>query len=367
MSNCTVSNVGIVTSLGHDAPNSCAAARAGLNRQSPLDVKNFAAEEKWEGGLIYGHCVPAIGRGFVGVGKVLVLGEAALRDLLNRIGANTLNSARTGLFLLLSDSFVVTRARRAQASANIAGGDVALDGKLITATLLERVGLSIGTSSCHVTHGGHAEFLRLLEAACRTLVEKRYDQCIVGAIDSNVEPAYLEAAAELLMLRTEAYPAGFIPGEAAGFLLIQRQSQPSATPTQVRIGALAIADEGGTYLDEVKPSGRKLAEVIQRAFAARGTNREGLPGAIIGDLNGWEVPAADWGNAVIRLLPGLDIAGTPVWLPAASFGETGAASGVLAIAMATEAFRRGYAPGDSLGIWLASISGLRGALVLHAS
>jgi 3-oxoacyl-[acyl-carrier-protein] synthase-1 len=57
----------------------------------------------------------------------------------------------------------------------------------------------------------------------------------------------------------------------------------------------------------------------------------------------------------------------PLWLPAASFGDTGAATGAVATCMAARAFERGYAPGDAALIGLSSESGERGAFGIAAA
>ena len=91
----------------------------------------------------------------------------------------------------------------------------------------------------------------------------------------------------------------------------------------------------------------------------------GRLGLFIGDLNGTERRALDWGHAIMRLRSKLesDLA-VPLWLPAASFGDTGAAAGPVAICLAARGFDRGYAPNGNVVVWLSSESGLMGAIGL---
>ena len=59
----------------------------------------------------------------------------------------------------------------------------------------------------------------------------------------------------------------------------------------------------------------------------------------------------EWGNAVVRLVAQSPRFAEPVlWYPAASFGDTGAASGAVALCMAIRAFERGYAPAQTATI-----------------
>jgi hypothetical protein len=54
----------------------------------------------------------------------------------------------------------------------------------------------------------------------------------------------------------------------------------------------------------------------------------------------------------------------PAWMPAMSFGHTGAASGGLGVATVFRAFQRGYAPSASALVLSSSDSGERGAIHL---
>ena len=375
MNGCAITEISLVTALGLDAENACAAARAGLSRLKPLDVKNFVEEARWDGEAIYGHCIPTLGHGFVGKGKVTLLGEFGLRNLMARAGQAVIDPARTGVYLYLSDYGVIAEAnRRDNDETGIDGPDAdksiqnawARQGEDILRSICHRSGLDVDPAICQVSFGDHAGILKVIDAASVALLNGDFDSCIVGAVDSKVEPQYLEAAADLLMLRTENYPAGFLAGEAAGFMLLQREDNSHRGPNSVRISKIELGDDGVSYLGETKPIGAELARVILDVCSQDGSQTPEVPGVMIGDLNGWEARSADWGNAVIRLMPAFDLSQVPVWLPAISFGETGAASGLVAIAMAMAAHRRGYAPSGSTVIWLASLTGERGAVKLES-
>jgi 3-oxoacyl-[acyl-carrier-protein] synthase-1 len=63
---------------------------------------------------------------------------------------------------------------------------------------------------------------------------------------------------------------------------------------------------------------------------------------VISDLNGEPYRAIDWGNALVRRIRAL--AEPVLWCPALWFGDTGAASGAVALCLAARAFERSYAP-----------------------
>ena len=259
MTGCAIIEIGMVSALGLDADNACAAARAGLSRLQPLDVKNFVEEERWDGESIYGHCVPTLGHGFVGPGKAKLLGEYGLRNLLAKSGMAGLDGSKTGLHLFLSDYSVIAEASRrdrAEEDAEDAASDEdtrrqwVRHGPEILQAVVQRSNLNVAPESCRVSHGDHAGIIKVIEDACDALRSGELDSCIVGAIDSKVEPGYLEAAADLLMLRTENYPAGFLPGEAAAFMLLQRMDTSTPARNAVPIVATEFTKEAESYLGE---------------------------------------------------------------------------------------------------------------------
>ena len=97
--------MGMVAALGHDAVTNCAAARAGLSRAAELDVLNFAADERWGNEPVVGHTVARLAEGFVGVGKLTLLTEAALRDAVDQARLRPETDGETGLFVNFSDQY----------------------------------------------------------------------------------------------------------------------------------------------------------------------------------------------------------------------------------------------------------------------
>lgn len=188
---------------------------------------------------------------------------------------------------------------------------------------------------------GHVGTARALREAGEALRAGRCDHALVGACDSWLDPVRLQGIAEAGRLKTRNDPVGFTPGEAAAFILLERpalaaggRELPPALLTDLR----EETEENVLGADR-PPTGRALAR------AAAGALGQGGRGTIYVDLNGETYRATDWGMALNRIpSPGLD--GWARELPAASFGDTGVASTILAAALATRAFIRRYAVGD---------------------
>ena len=79
-------------------------------------------------------------------------------------------------------------------------------------------------------------------------------------------------------------------------------------------------------------------------------------------MNGESCRAAEWGAVLCRSRR-LKNVGT-LWHPAENWGDVGAASGGLALALVCEAYRRNRAPNMNALIWNASDGSARGAVAV---
>jgi len=85
------------------------------------------------------------------------------------------------------------------------------------------------------------------------------------------------------------------------------------------------------------------------------------PALAVVNLNGDTYRARGWGETAVRpQLAGLRAA--PVWIPALSFGEIGAAAGLVSLAMLARGWARGYAPDARAMICLMDDVGGRAAV-----
>jgi len=160
---------------------------------------------------------------------------------------------------------------------------------------------------------------------------------------------------------------GILPGEAAACIVLERpeRARGSKAITHALLDSTAQTSEEGGALSRKPRQGKALADAIGRALGALTDGGRGT-GLVIADLNGTEARAVDWGCALARRPPGSSYADVPVWVPAASFGEVGAATGPVAACLAARGFARGYAPSPSTLIWLWGDAGRRAALYVRA-
>ena len=228
--------------------------------------------------------------------------------------------------------------------------------------MLASCGLNIPPENRRLSFGGHAGFVAALQSAADMVAGGGLERCLVGAVDSCLDPEFLLAAAVKGVLKTPVNPVGFVPGEAAAFALVER----TAEARRVEVRPLAsftcgpLVEGAFDRFSNKPPDGVVLAHAIRSLLATQsGPSDIGLT---VGDLNGDEYRARDWGSTLPRLRS-RDVADAPLWIPAQGFGETGSAAGAVGLCLAVRAMERRHLDGSALA-WLTDESGAAAALLI---
>jgi 3-oxoacyl-[acyl-carrier-protein] synthase-1 len=336
-----------------------------------LRTVNAASEDFLAGSPVAGHSMACgLADGFVGRPKAMIIGRAALADLVTTVPVGALG--RVGLYVVLSDYFLIDETRGDDSLATEPRPDESFGTIWRRATSgfveeLTGVGLLPAVSTQRLYYGGHAGIGEALLDAQADLDSRRVDACVIGAIDSCVEPRVLRAAAHAALLKTEAEATGFLPGEGAAFFLLQREADSTDRPLRVAIDAVGTAKDESHSLAESPPTGVGLAAALEQCLGSLGAEAHAEIGVVVSDLNGEERRALEWGYCLVRLQPRHPLGHARVWLPAMSFGETGCASGPIAVCTAVRGFDRGYAGTRRIVVVLSSESGQKAALCLSAN
>ena len=111
----------------------------------------------------------------------------------------------------------------------------------------------------------------------------------------------------------------------------------------------------------MESDGAALAAVAAQALESLG---EHTGGVLISDANGQTWRAADLGHAIARVQQRYPVGSWPLEIPAVSFGDTGAAAGVLNLALAARAFEHGYSKADVALVMLTSDTAERAAFAV---
>jgi 3-oxoacyl-[acyl-carrier-protein] synthase-1 len=343
---------GMVSSLGLDAATSCAAARAGLRRAQQIDCLRFASLDGRSVEPATGHPVPIITHGFEGAPRLAQLAVAALRDLTGQF--STPVGARVGLYIsmpscrrhltgaeLIPDP-VAKQSFLEQADEARLGLDDHIWTDRVLALTMQHIGLIKNTSLRFATYAGHTGFAEALAVAVRELQRNDVDLALVGGIDSLIDEPSLKWLKLTGRLKGEANPIGLEPGESAAFLAVERERSINRpmVPVLSRIQRIATAEEGGSRLLGQQVTGKALSDCVR----AMTDTSETL--WLLTDHNGETARAMEFGNVLARVA-GPTRGMAPALFPAASFGDTGAASGGIAACLAHSAFMRNYAPADA--------------------
>ncbi|HWD91509.1 MAG TPA: beta-ketoacyl synthase N-terminal-like domain-containing protein [Verrucomicrobiae bacterium] len=336
-----ITGIGLVTPVGLSAAASTAALRAGISRIGDLPgftVPNAAGEPQ----PATGAEVPVVPGNRQGPARLLRLAEQALREA---VGDARL-SQKQRCALLVGTPGPNPARRTLSYSAVLSQG-------------LERVlaGL-VGASRVQLFETGRASALQALRMAANVLtMENPPDAAIVGGVDSLINPLTMRFLQSSGRLREGRKSTGILPGEGAGFLVVETPER--AARRGAAILATVEAAAGGVDLTPAnKPNRAVVLGRVLRGIADKLTDPAML---IISDLNGERHRAYEWMFASTRA-PFFH-SGTPHWLPSESIGDAGAATGAIDSAWAVTALRRGYAGGSEALVWGASDEGPREAIV----
>jgi len=336
-----LSTVGLACPVGLTAPSACAAIRARINR---FQESRYLDSE----------------------------GEPIVCSELTRLPANLPPHERVQLLL----GMAVTEAAQGFDGATLARipllvgtreperpGDLSELLPEFLARMQAQHGLSLGATHSRAFPQGKTGGLRALaEARVLLLREPRLPGCLVAGVDSLINAPTLWWLNSQNRLKRSGQSDGVIPGEAAGCVLVTRQPLGPSLPVMVE--GLGFAQEVAT-LDADEPlRATGLTRAARVALAEASLDMADIDFRI-SDASGEGYYFKEVALALARTLR-VNKEAIPLWLPAESLGEIGAASAVVSLITATVAMRRGYAPGPRAIGYAAGHQTDRAAFVLHA-
>jgi len=213
---------------------------------------------------------------------------------------------------------------------------------------------------------GHSGALIGLELARQRLASGSADLGLVGGVDSYLDAEtleWLESRGQLHSAGAGNNAWGFIPGEAAGWCVLASaaHAREAALASWGRVRSTAVCQEPARGPGEVC-LGRGLTEAFLGATGALALPRERVD-HILCDMNGEPQRAEEFGFASLRTHDRFEDPSDFI-APADCWGDVGAASGPLLLALACTGRAKGYLPGDRALVWTSSESGERAAALL---
>ncbi|HYO53651.1 beta-ketoacyl synthase N-terminal-like domain-containing protein [Archangium sp.] len=284
-----------------------------------------------------------------GVARYLALALPALQEALAPLQRLALKGMRVPLFLGLPPS-------RPGLPRSLP--------ETLCAELGRRGGPWIHPERIQVFQAGHSAGLLALKEARQWLLRREGPLCLVGGVDSYLEPETLEWLDGRGQLKSNTSRWGFVPGEAAGFCLLASPEEVKSCGLEplAQILSVATAIEQSRAVPGVVCMGVGLTRAMREAL-------EALPDServeqVICDLNGERYRTDEYGFTVVRLQERF-VDATEAWTPADCWGDVGAASGPLFLGLAVASSQRGYARGARVLAWTSSEQGERSSALLE--
>lgn len=348
-----ISATAMVSSLGLDVDNSCAAARAGITRPSELNFTAGSVDDS-AGQPVAGHTLPFIANGFEGQARLSQILSAALNDLSKNVTNTSCIKESIGLYLSVPDpqrkqktlSLIQDEEQRNEISGSLTEFEMKppeihhID--QLVKSAVKNSNWEHGITVKEISHG-HAGCALVLNKAIEDIHNGIVDCALVGGVDSMVTNYSLNILSETERLKVPDRSCGIHPGEGAALFLIEKESSKKQNSEIISayIDSVNSCEEINSLTSGSLPSGSSVETLLENEIPK--WSPSSLPWMII-DLNGEVYRATEWGNSLMRLKGKSELIDNgEFWIPAASFGDTGAASGAIGVCMAVKAFERGYA------------------------
>lgn len=335
-----ITSSAMVCPVGLTALTACAAKRAGLSALADLPFPDNSGKP------IVGSAVPDVDLAMGSDDRILRLLTGALSDLLEQCSG--FKWERVPILIALAEP------GRPGGQADLAGS--------VVARVQQTLGVRFQPQASRAFASGHTGGFEALRAARECLRSGAAAACVVCGVDSYLNPQSLLWLDRQYRLKTSANRDGVIPGEAASAALVQSEPVNGAA---VHIRGLGFSTELAHILSEEPLMARGLADAarIALAEATLGFHEIDLRlSDVTGELYGFkELPLVE--GRLMRVIRKVE---QPLWHWSEAIGDSGAAAGVAQLVLADQAFRKGYAPGQSAICLTSSVPGGRAVAVLSA-
>lgn len=332
----SIQRTGLVTSVGLTAEESCAAFRARI--ANPSDTRFIDAGGDWI--LAHQVLLEPPSRGLTKLARMAAL---AIAEVLQDFKPGEVS----GLPLLLC-----------VAEADRPGRTMGLDDTLLR-QVQELVGARFAPESS-VLAQGRVGVASALAQARQLVAERKVPQVLIAATDSFVSWTTLAHYEQRDRLLTPRNPNGFMPGEAAGAMLV---GAPSGAAGELLCTGMGFAYEPAHVGTEEPLRADGLSQAFKTALAEAGREIHEMDYRVT-DLSGEHYYFKEAALAVNRTLhrrkESFDL-----WHPAECTGEVGAVAGATIIAAVLAACRKKYSPGHRILAHMADDAGERAALTLE--
>ena len=200
--------------------------------------------------------------------------------------------------------------------------------------VIKQTNAKIDKSNSRLFALGRAGVIEAIDLAIRYLQQKNTDYVLVGGADSYQDDDLLEYLDADDRIMAEGVMNGFVPGEAAGFLLLTSDINKALKKNSgvISLSEPGLALEKGHMYSQEPYKGDGFSEAFKKAL---NRHRGEKISKIYSSINGEQFWAKEYGVATTRTK---SYFADDVTLehPADCFGDTGAAVGALLIGLAAD-------------------------------
>lgn len=209
-----------------------------------------------------------------------------------------------------------------------------------------------------------------LQRGCELLALDDVEAVLVVCVDSLLNAADVNQHLGQGRLLTSEHSDGFIPGEAAAALLLRRLEpapvdEVTAPALHLKISGLGLAHEPDHWLSGEPNYGKGLAQALRQALSQAGLQAHEIHHRLstgTGESFFSDEETYAWSRVLRQNSP----AGYSEPLVAASVGHCGSAQSALAVVLALDMARKGWAAGTNFLLHAAHAHAARSAVVLQA-
>lgn len=211
---------------------------------------------------------------------------------------------------------------------------------------------------------GHAGSLRALERAAQESEKGVVGLFVVLGADSYHHPDTFIWLEKEKRFAQPGVRAGFIPGEGVGCLVLASAAlrRQWDVPALATVAGVATTQEALLRDCETGSFGRGMSAALDLATSGLQLPAEAVD-VVYADINGERYRSEEWGFAAMEMHTTMK--SLEYELPAACWGDVGAAFGPLATTLFIQSHARRYAKGPRALVMAGSDNGLRGAMVLQ--
>jgi 3-oxoacyl-[acyl-carrier-protein] synthase-1 len=211
-------------------------------------------------------------------------------------------------------------------------------------------------------YSGRAAGIEAIGLIFDYLYDGDHDYFIVGGSDSYFDNELINQLADNGRLLYSSNPDGFAPGEAAGYLVLTRKPELALVKNgqMIALSPPGIADEVGHLNSDLPYKGEGLDEAFKKALSRSKNNGVST---IYSSMNGEHFWAKELGVAQLRNKAAF-CEQVEIIHPAENFGDIGAATGPVLLALAADNLWQDEQANSSL-VYGSADNARRGAIVIE--